>query len=167
MKKIPAVISIIGKSKSGKTSLIEKLIPEFKRRGYKVGVLKHAGHGFQMDKEGKDSQRHKKAGANAVMVASSDKFALIQDVGEKSVDDLIGYFNDVNLLIIEGYKQEKKPKIEVFRKNSGHKEPFCMEDPNLIAFVTDCGFCSDIPVFSLNDIPGVADFIEKNILSMT
>lgn len=165
VEKIPAIISIVGKSRSGKTTLIEKLILELKTRGYKIGTLKHAAHGFQMDLEGKDSWRHKKAGANAVIVASSNKFVLIQNNVKKSIDDLVQYFKGMDLLIIEGYKQEEKPKIEVFRKDSGHTEPFCMEDPNLIGFVTDSEFRFDVPVFGLEDISEIADFIEKKFLS--
>ena len=92
VRKIPAIISVVGKSKSGKTTMIEKLIPELKKRGYKIGVIKHAAHGFQMDQKGKDSRRHKEAGADAVMVASSGGFALIRDTVRKSIDELAVYF---------------------------------------------------------------------------
>ena len=98
-------ISIIGKSESGKTTLIEKLIPEMKRRGYRVGSVKHTAHGFNMDQEGKDSFRHQKAGAETVAVASPHQIVLIKNVVSDSLENLEAYFTDMDLLFVEGYKK--------------------------------------------------------------
>ena len=114
-KILPSVISIVGKSESGKTTLIEKLIPELKRRGYRIGIVKHAHHGFDMDRKGKDSYRHRQAGADTVMIASPGQIAMIKDVPGERLDDLIPFFNDMDLLITEGFKRDRAPKIEVFR----------------------------------------------------
>jgi molybdopterin-guanine dinucleotide biosynthesis adapter protein len=157
------IISIVGKSESGKTTLIEKLIPELKIRGYRIGTIKHAHHGFQIDKEGKDSFRHKAAGADTVIVVSPKSIAMIKNCGEVTIDSLIGYFSDIDLVITEGYKRENRPKIEVFRSER-HKEPLCMDDVNLVALVTDDEIDISVPKFGLKDIKGLADLIEKKFL---
>ena len=112
---MPPVLSIVGKSESGKTTLIEKLIPELKRRGFRVGIVKHAHHGFEIDRKGKDSYRHRKAGADAVMIASSGQIAMIKNGPGECLDDVIPYFDDVDLLLTEGFKGDHAPKIEIFR----------------------------------------------------
>ena len=104
---LPPVISIVGKSESGKTTLIEQLLPELKRRGYRIGVVKHAHHGFDMDRKGKDSYRHKQAGADTVMIASPGRIAMIKDVRGERLDDLIPFFKDMDLLITEGFKRDR------------------------------------------------------------
>ena len=111
------IISIVGKSESGKTTLIEKLIPELKKRGYRIGTVKHALHGFQIDREGKDSFRHKAAGADTVVVVSPKSIAMVKNGGGETLDFVVKYFSDMDLVITEGYKRENKPKIEVFRKS--------------------------------------------------
>jgi len=131
------IISIVGKSNSGKTTFIEKLIPELKKKGYKIGVVKHSHHGFDIDKEGKDSYRHQKAGADNVMVVSPGKLAMVkQTETETSLDDLRQYFSGVDLIITEGYKKENKPKIEIYREEI-HKTTLCKEEDNLVALITD------------------------------
>jgi molybdopterin-guanine dinucleotide biosynthesis protein B len=157
---MPPVISVIGKSDSGKTTVIEKLIPVLKKRGYKIGIIKHASHGFDADRRGKDSWRHKQAGADTVMVASPNRIAMIKDMACENIDCLMEYFQDVDLVITEGFKKENKPKIEVFRSGI-HQEPLCLKDPNLIAFVTDADVYLEVPTFALEEIEGLADLIEK------
>ncbi|MFO7666543.1 MAG: molybdopterin-guanine dinucleotide biosynthesis protein B [Desulfobacterales bacterium] len=157
------IISIVGKSESGKTTLIEKLIRELKKRGYRIGTVKHALHGFQIDREGKDSFRHKAAGADTVIVISPESIAMVKNGGDGTLDSVAGYFSDIDLVITEGYKREKKPKIEVFRKER-HKEPLCRDDDNLIALVTDDDIDLSVPKFELADIKGLADLIEKKFL---
>jgi molybdopterin-guanine dinucleotide biosynthesis adapter protein len=161
---MPAVISIVGKSNSGKTTLMEKLIPELKKRGYAVGVIKHAHHGFEMDLEGKDSWRHKKAGADTVMAASEHEITMIKSQTHASLDRLIRYFDDVDIVLTEGYKGEKKPKIEVFRSGQ-HKTPLVRKQGEWIAMVSDVHIDADIPVFGLEAIQQIADFIEVKFLS--
>ncbi len=157
------IISIVGKSESGKTTLIEKLIPELKKRGYRIGTVKHALHGFEIDRKGKDSFRHKEAGADTVIVISPESIAMVKNGGSGTLDSVEEYFSDVDLVITEGYKREKKPKIEVFRKER-HKEPLCLDNDNLVAIVTDDDLNLNVPRFGLEDIKGLADLIEKKFL---
>ncbi len=159
------IISIVGKSDSGKTTLIEKLVPELTRRGYRIATVKHDIHGFDVDREGKDSWRHKQAGAHTVVISSPKKVALIRDV-EKDLtlaelrEKLI---QDVDLILSEGYKKDVQPKIEVFRKDK-HKELLCTKEDNLIAIVSDKNFDVGVRCFFLDDIKGLADFIEERFL---
>lgn len=157
------IISIVGKAESGKTTLIEKLIPELKKRGYKVGTVKHAFHGFEMDKKGKDSQRHMAAGADTVIIVSEERVVINKKNNNETLDSIVRYFSDVDIIITEGYKKENKPKIEVFRK-ARHDEPACMGDNNLVALVTDDAIDLNVPKFGYEDIKGLADLIEKKFL---
>ncbi|SLM28323.1 Molybdopterin-guanine dinucleotide biosynthesis protein B [Desulfamplus magnetovallimortis] len=160
----PKIISIAGCSGSGKTTFLEKLIPALKGRGYKIGVLKHTHCGFSMDREGKDSWRHKKAGASATLVISPGAIALVKDWEDASIEDVIHYMGDMDLVIIEGFKHAEVPKIEIFRCGSGHASPLLLNDPNLKAFITDSKYSPDVPIFTMDDADGVADFIEEQIL---
>ncbi len=155
---MPPVISIVGKSESGKTTLIEQLLPELKRRGYRIGVVKHAHHGFDMDRKGKDSYRHKQAGADAVMIVSPGRIAMIKDVRSECLDDLIPFFKDMDLLITEGFKRDRIPKIEIFRAER-HQHPACLEDETLMAMVSDTPLDLTVPQFTTADIQAIADFI--------
>jgi molybdopterin-guanine dinucleotide biosynthesis protein MobB len=161
--KIPPVISIVGRSESGKTTLIETLIPELRRRGYRIGTIKHTHHALDIDQAGKDSSRHRAAGAQTVILASSGQIAMIKAVPSDSVAGLIKYFDDVDLLITEGYKREKTPKIEVLRAEV-HTELLCRNDPGLIAVATDADVTVNVPVFRLDDAAPIAAFIEQRFL---
>jgi len=161
------IISIVGKSDSGKTTLIEKLLPELTRRGYRVATVKHDVHGFEVDREGKDSWRHKRAGAHTVVIASPNKVALIRDVEkdwnlEEIRERLI---RDVDLIISEGYKKDVQPKIEIFRKEK-HQELLCTKEDNLSAIVSNKKFDVGVSCFFLDDIEGLVDFIEKKFLNL-
>jgi len=160
---VPPIISVVGKSRSGKTTLIEKLIPELKRRGYRIGTVKHAFHKFEMDKKGKDSWRHKAAGAATVIVVAQDTLAMVKDESLNSLNDLEKYFDDLDLVITEGFKQKNKPKIEVCRA-ARNTEPLCRDNRDLIALVTDLKINLNVPAFGLEDIKGLADLIEKTFL---
>lgn len=160
---MPPIISVVGKSRSGKTTLIEKLIPELKRRGYRIGTVKHAFHKFEMDKKGKDSWRHKAAGAATVIVVAQDTLAMVKDESLNSLNDLEKYFDDLDLVITEGFKQKNKPKIEVCRA-ARNTEPLCRDNRDLIALVTDLKINLNVPAFGLEDIKGLADLIEKTFL---
>ena len=103
---MPPMISIVGKSGSGKTTLLEKLVAELKKREYKIGTIKHASEGFDIDKKGKDSWRHQQAGADTVVVASSGKIAMVKNESHDTLDDLEKYFSDMHLVITEGFKKE-------------------------------------------------------------
>ena len=160
---MPPVISIVGKSESGKTTLIEQLIPELKRRGYRIGIVKHAHHGFDMDRKGKDSYRHRQAGADTVMIASPGQIAMIKNVAGECLDDLLPYFNDMDLLITEGFKSDRAPKIEIFRAER-HRHPACLEDDTLMAMVSDTHLDVTIPQFSTADIQAITEFIVARCL---
>ena len=159
------IVSIVGKSDSGKTTLIEKLLPELTRRGYRIATVKHDVHGFEVDREGKDSWRHKQAGAHTVVIASPRKAALIRDVEkdwtlEEIRDRLI---HDVDLILSEGYKKDVQPKIEIFRKEK-HEELLCTQEDHLVAIVSNRSFEVGVPCFGLDDMKGLGDFIEKTFL---
>lgn len=164
---MPPVISIVGHSGSGKTTLIEKLIPELKKKGYRIAVIKHAVHGFDADMKGKDSRRHKDAGADTVIVSSAAEVAIFKTSDENPadrLDDLLMYCRDADLVITEGYKREKTPKIEIFRRNE-NKKPLFTGNKNFKALVTDAeDMPMDVPVFRLDDVKRLADWIEKIFL---
>lgn len=154
------LISIVGTSKTGKTTFIEKLIPIYKDKGLRVATIKHHHLDFEIDRAGKDTYRHKKAGASTVILSSPHKIALVRDV-EKEVplQDIVSrYIDDADIIITEGYKQEDTLKIEIFR-NEGKALPLCLHDKTILAVVTDKNIDVDIPQFSINDIEGVAKFI--------
>jgi molybdopterin-guanine dinucleotide biosynthesis protein B len=158
---LPPIISIVGKSDAGKTTLLEKLVPELTDRGYRVGTIKHDVHGFDIDHEGKDSWRHKQAGARTVVISSPRKVAVVKDMDdEETLDNLLSkYFRDADIVITEGYKREAKPKIEIFRSDV-HDSPLCTDDENLVAIVSDAVVDLQVPRFHLEDIAGLADLIE-------
>ncbi|MCF8069906.1 MAG: molybdopterin-guanine dinucleotide biosynthesis protein B [Desulfobacterales bacterium] len=160
---MPPVISIVGNSDSGKTTLIAKLIPELKKKGYRVGIIKHAFHGFDVDREDKDSFQHMRAGADAVMLSSKDKIAMIKNETADSPAALEKYFPDMDLVITEGFKRTETPKIEVIRSDN-HKEPVCLDHKSLIAVVTDIDIDLNVPRFGLESIIELTDYIEKKIL---
>ncbi len=116
------IFGIAGYSGSGKTTLLEKLIPQLTARGLKVSVIKHAHHGFDIDRPGKDSHRHREAGATEVMLSCSDRWALMherRDEAEPTLNELIGHLSPCDLVLIEGFKQEPVPKLEVYRPENG------------------------------------------------
>src|SRR4030066_1237776 len=159
------IISIVWKTESGKTTLIEKLVPVLTQRGYRVATVKHDVHGFEVDREGKDSWRHKQAGAHTVVISSPNKVALIRDVEKDlTLDEIRGkLIQDVDLILSEGYKKDVQPKIEIFRKEK-HKELLSTKEDHLAAIVADKEFDVGVSCFFLDDIKGVADFIEKKFL---
>lgn len=164
---MPPVVSIVGKSESGKTTLIEKLIPALGKRGFKVATIKHDVHGFEMDKPGKDTYRHFHAGARGVAIASDSKMALIKRLeGPISLDEMVErFFPEVDIVLTEGYKAMDKPKVEVFRKDVS-KEPLCTGKDNLIALMGDQRFDHlSCPQFALDDVEALADFLQKKFLS--
>ena len=160
---MPQMISIVGRSQSGKTTLIEKLIPALKRRGYKIGTIKHSHHIFDFDKTGKDSWRHKDAGAETVIIASPGKIAMVKNDYLGSLDGLQRFFDDLDLIITEGYKKEDKPKIEVVRA-ARHADVLLENDKHLVAVVSDVELQLNVPVFDLEAVDRLADFIEAKYL---
>jgi len=159
------ILSIVGRSNSGKTTLIERLIPEMIRRGYRVGTIKHNRHGFEIDREGKDSWRHRKAGAAVTVIASPAQVAVVEDAErDYEIAELADrYIRGVDIVISEGFKKNNHPKIEVWR-SSEHHEFLCEARDNLIGIASDLPVERGVPRFDLNDIRGLADLIEKSIL---
>lgn len=157
------IFSIVGKSDSGKTTFIEKLIPQLKKLGLKVGTIKHHIHSFEVDIPGKDSWRHSQAGADKVIISSPEKFALYGQVERELTLDEIAekYLNDVDIIITEGYKSSNKEKIEVFRTEVSQK-PLASQD-ELIAIITNDHIEMDINIFGLEDADKVAKFIYERI----
>jgi molybdopterin-guanine dinucleotide biosynthesis adapter protein len=161
------IVSIVGKSESGKTTLIEKLIAELARRGWRVATIKHNRHGFEIDHEGKDSWRHRRAGAVATVLASPRQVALIEDVDTDYGLSEIGerYIRNADIILAEGYKGNPHPKIEVFRTDL-RRERLCGQEDNLIALAVDRRpFTAEVPCFDRDDAAGLADLIEKRFLA--
>ena len=157
--KPPPLVLIVGKSGSGKTTLMEKLIPELKRRGLKVGTIKHHHGEFEADTPGKDSWRHKQAGATKTVISSPYRIGIVTDVDhDHRLDELIPFLGDVDIIVAEGYKSENWPKVEIFRSEV-HDEPLCLNDHNLIAIVSDWDFDEEIQRFALDEAKGLSDFI--------
>ncbi|MEJ2068149.1 MAG: molybdopterin-guanine dinucleotide biosynthesis protein B [Deltaproteobacteria bacterium] len=159
------IICIVGSSNSGKTTLIERLIPEFIKRGYRVATIKHHWENFQIDQKGKDSWRHKEAGAHTVVISSPQKVALVEDAShDHSLNELAARFiQGVDIIIAEGFKRAKHPKVEVFRR-AVHPHPLAPELENVIAIMSDESLRMDIPCLDINDTIGAADIIEERII---
>ncbi|MGB9775273.1 MAG: molybdopterin-guanine dinucleotide biosynthesis protein B [Anaerolineae bacterium] len=157
------VISIVGKSGVGKTTLLEKLIPELKRRGYRVATVKHDVHGFEIDRPGKDTWRHAQAGSDHVVIASPNRIAHIQRLErELTLPEIVATIQDVDIVLTEGYKRGPAPKIEVSRAERS-RELLCTPE-ELVAIATDQPYDLDVPQFGLDDVAGLADLIEERFL---
>jgi molybdopterin-guanine dinucleotide biosynthesis adapter protein len=155
------ILCFVGRSNSGKTTLIERVIPELVKAGYKVATVKHAGHGFDLDTEGKDSWRHKRAGASSVMVLSNGSMAMFADVSDQmNVEEIRDRFLDhtYDLIIAEGWKQERYPKIVIVRDQVGE---ISVSTEGLLAVVSDKSVDLSVPSFGLDDVTGVASLIIK------
>ncbi|MFH0768087.1 MAG: molybdopterin-guanine dinucleotide biosynthesis protein B [Chloroflexota bacterium] len=157
-----AIVSIIGKSESGKTTLVEKLIGELKSRGYRVATIKHA-QDMDIDRPGTDSWRHIQAGSEATVVSSQDKLVLIKPTdSDATLDDLAPLFGeDYDIILAEGFKQDDAPKIEVHRKGSG--QPLS-DIKKLIAIATDEPLETKARQFSLSDVKGLVDLLEEGFI---
>ncbi|AET70253.1 molybdopterin-guanine dinucleotide biosynthesis protein MobB [Desulfosporosinus orientis DSM 765] len=156
---IPVISIVGGKSNSGKTTLLEKLIREAKQRGWRVATLKHDVHGFEMDQPGKDTWRHDQAGADVVAISSPQRIAVLERVSEdQPLDEVLSRIHGVDVIFTEGYKHADKPKIEVFR-SAVHQELFSKRD-ELIAIASDIQFDNGIPCFNLDDAKGLCDLIQ-------
>lgn len=153
------ILSFVGRSNSGKTTLIERVIPELTRAGYRVATVKHAGHGFELDTEGKDSWRHKQAGASAVVVVSNGSMAMFADVSkEMKVEEVRDRFldNQTDLIIAEGWKSEGYPKIAVVREEF---EEVNVSLDGLLAVVSVKPIEVPVPCIDRNDIAALAKLI--------
>ena len=158
------IVSLVGKSQSGKTMLMEQLIAEFKRRGYKVAALKHSHGGMEIDHPGKDSWRYAQAGSDAVLVSSPDKLAFIKSVNhELDIEEIMPIVGpEFDLVLVEGFRKSKIPKIEVHRKELG--DDLLCSPEELSAIVTDGSLDTDRAQLPRGDTAAIADFIEKNFV---
>lgn len=158
------VLGLAGWSGSGKTTLMVGLIPLLRARGLRVSTIKHAHHRFDVDQPGKDSWRHREAGAEEVMIASSQRFALMHELRgapEPALPELLERMSPVDLVLVEGFKQEGHAKIEVHRAANG-KPPLFPDDPAVIAVATDEAMeTGGLPRLDLNDAEAVADFAAR------
>lgn len=156
-----AIFGFAGWSGSGKTTLIEQLIPCFIRRELRVALIKHAHHDFDIDHEGKDSWRHRKAGASQVLVSSARRWALMHEIDdgkEATLSEHINRLGPCDLILVEGYKQEPIPKLEIHRPSLG-KPLLANDDPHIIAVATDQKLDCAVPRFDLNNPTLIANFI--------
>lgn len=161
------LIGIAGWKNSGKTTLAVRLIEEFTARGLAVSSIKHAHHAFQIDDGETDSARHRRAGSGQVAIVSSERWALVTELRsapEPDFADVVAKLAPCDLVIVEGYKSHAIPKIEARRTASREKRPLSKEDPNVIAVAADHRVADEaIPVFALDDIAAIADFIAAHL----
>jgi molybdopterin-guanine dinucleotide biosynthesis protein B len=159
------ILGLAGWSGSGKTTLLVRLIPELRRRGLTVSTLKHAHHAFDVDQPGKDSYEHRQAGASEVMVASAARWALMREhrgAPEPSLAELLPRFAPVDLVLVEGFKRDRHPKLEVYRPSLG-KPLLCREDRMIRGVATDVPVPGlPVPRLALDDAPAVAAFVAAN-----
>ena len=157
------IVSIVGKSDAGKTTLIEKLIPELKRRGYRVATIKHDAHQFDIDRPGKDSYRHFLAGADWTIIGSPDKIASVRRLErELTLDEIAAQIDSVDLILTEGYKREAHHRIEVSRR--ARTTELISQPEELLAIAADYPIEAAVPVYDLNDVAGLVDLIEHELL---
>jgi molybdopterin-guanine dinucleotide biosynthesis adapter protein len=156
------VLGIAGWSGSGKTTLLTRLIPLLRSRGLRVSTLKHAHHSFDVDEPGKDSYEHRRAGAGEVIISSTRRWVQMHEIGdgaEATLPELLAKVSPCDLVLVEGFKTERYPKIEIFRASLG-KTPLYPRDPLIVALATDQPLsAAAIPWADLSDIRAVADLV--------
>ncbi len=156
---------VIGWKNAGKTGLMERLVAEISGRGFSVSTVKHAHHVFDVDQPGKDSYRHRAAGAREVLLASRKRFALMHELREEeepTLEELLGKLAPVDLVLVEGYKRDQHPKVEAYRAETGNPL-IAPGDTTIRAIASDTQITSDRPVFDLNDTRAIADFILSEV----
>ena len=156
---------VTGWKNAGKTGLMERLVAEIAERGFSVSTVKHAHHSFDVDHPGKDSHRHRTAGASEVILSSRKRFALMHEqrgAEEWPLAALLEKLSPVDLVLIEGYKRDRHPKIEAFRAETGHAL-IAPGDATIRAVAADCALDLDRPVFDLDDTGAIADFILEEV----
>lgn len=159
------IFGIVGWKNSGKTTLVTALVREFCARGLRVSTVKHAHHAFDLDRPGKDSFLHRDAGAQEVLIASQGRWALLHELrgaAEPILSELLQHMSPVDLVLVEGFKEEKHPKLEVRRRDSSGP-PLADTDPHIVAIASDGTITAQsCPVFALDDVTAIADFIEQH-----
>ena len=159
------IFGFAGWSGSGKTTLIEQLIPRFVQRGLRVSLIKHAHHTFDVDQPGKDSYRHRHAGASEIMVTSSRRWVLMHELRgahEPAFDEQIRHLAPCDLLLVEGFKHAPIPKLEVWRAQTG-EGLLHPNDPHIVAVASDEKIETKLPLLDLNDVDGIAAFVLKKL----
>lgn len=159
------IFGITGWKNSGKTTLTEKLVQEFTKRGFNISTVKHAHHNFDIDHVGTDSWRHRNAGAGEVAIVSSARYAIMhENLGEKepSLEEIVAKLSPCDLILVEGYKRESHYKIEL-RRSGGHEGPALSDDdPTIVAIASDhINHDAKLPVFNLDAIADIADFVQQ------
>lgn len=161
------IIGLAAWSGSGKTTLITKAIPRLIARGCRVSTVKHAHHGFDLDQPGKDSFMHRAAGATEVAISSSNRFAILHELRgepEWNLKDLLGKLSPVDLVLVEGFKRDAIPKLEIHRNDNG-KPLLHPEDPRIVAIAADIALPqATVPVIGLNDIEAICDVLMKHAI---
>ena len=162
------VIGLAGWSGAGKTTLLTRVIPLFRAQGLRVSVIKHAHHKFDVDMPGKDSWRHREAGAEEVLVSSGNRWALMHELrgaAEPRLPELLKKLSRVDLVVIEGYKAEPHRKIEVYRSANG--KPFLFpDDPGIVGIASDVAVDTTLPVAHLDDVPAVAALMRQSAVTL-
>lgn len=158
--KKPILIAVSGVKNSGKTTLITKLIPRLVNLGYKVATIKHDGHDFQSDIEGTDSYKHKEAGAYGSAIFSKTKFMVVKEQAEISEKELVNYFPEANIILLEGFKHSNYPKIEIVRK--GISKDYVCKEETIIALATDLEYdFKDVKTININNIDEIIKVLLK------
>lgn len=155
------ILGIAGYSGSGKTTLIEKVVPLLVKEGMRVSLIKHAHHQFEVDRPGKDSFRHRQAGCTQVLVSSSRRWALMHELrgdAEPTLEEQLRHFSPCDLVLVEGWKHDPIPRIEVHRAG-GDRPLLFPRDPHVIAVATDEPLETKLPQFHLDDAPAIAKFV--------
>jgi len=159
------IIGLAGWSGSGKTTLVTKALPRLIARGQRVSTLKHAHHGFDLDQPGKDSFMHRTAGATEVVISSGKRFAILHELREEpewDLPDLLAKLSPVDLVLVEGYKRDAFPKLEIHRRDNG-KPLLHPDDPHIVAIASDAPLpATRVPVVDIDDIERVADILIRH-----
>lgn len=159
------VFGFAGWSGAGKTTLIEALIPRFTAQSLRVSLIKHAHHAFDVDQPGKDSYRHRQAGATEVMLSSDQRWVLMHElrgVAEPTLEQQLARFSPCDLVLVEGYKRAALPKLEIYRRSLG-KPLLHPDDPHVVAVASDSIIDTALPQFDLNDLDAIATFVLRHL----
>jgi len=159
------VFGVVGWKNSGKTGLMERLVMEFTKRGFTVSTVKHAHHAFDLDQPGKDSHRHRQAGAREVLISSGTRWALMHELQgeeEPGLEALLAKLAPADLVLVEGFKREAHGRIEAHRAETGHPL-LARDDPGIVAVASDVPLELDVPVFDLDDTGAIADFVARQV----
>jgi len=163
---MPPLFCIAGYKNVGKTTLTSRLVSELTARGFKVSTIKHAHHAVDIDQPGRDSYMHREAGAQEVVLVSRARWALLHELRgakEPTLDEILGRMSPCDIVLTEGYKRDKHPKIEV-RRNGVDRPPLAEEDQSVVAIACDVEIAdAPVPVLNVDDISGIADFILAHI----